>query len=400
MRRFPAFMLVMCLTARLHPGEMETAELASSTLGQTVKINVLLPDGYKDDASRRFPTVYLLHGYGGDYTEWQRVGVAEEAAKLAVIVVMPEGDKSFYVNHHESAMGKWEDYIVKEVVGFIDERYRTKAAREHRAVSGLSMGGYGAMVLGLRHPETFASIASHSGALGVPGKAVQGEIAERLGKIFGPTDSAARRDYDLLRLSKDLPAERRPHIYIDCGSSDFLLADNRAFVAHLSSLRVPYEYRETQGGHDFKYWKSNIRYSLTKQLEALEAAALAPLPAAVAVAAAPAAPTASAKDVLGTWDLTVKMFDQEFDYDLRLEEVDGKLKGTLVSPRSGEYSCKLTAYKDGVLRVEIDRSIQGNDVTFIYEGKLENGKLGGKVELKDIPDAKGEWNAAKKATKV
>jgi S-formylglutathione hydrolase FrmB len=388
MTRFLLHGLLFLFPTLLSAGELETREFHSSTLDQDVKMNVLLPDGYKEEESRRYPAIYLLHGYGGDFNEWKKVGVVEEAAKLPVIIVLPEGDKSFYVNHHEDAKARWEDYITKDVVEYADKNFRTQADREHRGISGLSMGGYGAMVLGLRHPELFASIASHSGALGVPGSSISGEIGDRLKKIFGPDDAKERQDYDIFKRIQDLPAEKRPHIYIDCGSRDFLLDANRKLVAHLATLKVDYEYREVPGGHEYSYWKANVRYSLTRQLEALKAAE---------AARKKAGDTAKA-GIAGTWKMILRIPDQDDrDYDLRFQEDGAKLKGTLISPRSGEHDMRSVSFADGVLRMEIEREILGNNVTFLYEGKLEGQKLSGKVGVKEVPNVSGEWFAERKA---
>ncbi len=327
----------------------------------------------------------------------------EAAAKLPLIIVMPEGDQSFYVNHHESPKARWEDYITKEVVELADKTYRTIADRAHRGVAGLSMGGYGAMVLALRHPELFASAASHSGALGVPGAAISGEIGDRINKIYGPGDSKARQDYDLFRLAKDLAPEKRPHIYIDCGSSDFRLDSNRKLVAHLASLKVDYEYREVPGGHEFKYWKRNVRYSLARQLEAFEAAsaALAAAKSAPAAVSAAPAPAPAGGTIAGTWSLLVKLGEDDREYDLRIEEDGGKLKATLISPRSGEHEVKEVSFKDGALRMEIERDIQGTTATFLYDGKLEGEKLSGKWTVKEFSEYTGEWKGErKKATSL
>ena len=383
-----AVLALLAISAAASAGELEVKDLRSEALDQTLKVNILLPDGYRDDATRRFPVVYLLHGFGGDYREWERVGVVPEAAGLAAIVVMPEGDKSFYVNHHEDMKARWEDYISKELVAFVDAGYRTLAQREGRAISGLSMGGYGAMAVGLRHPELYASVASHSGAVSVPNFTADGEIAQRLLKIFGPEGSKARTDYDLFRLVKDLAPAQRPHIYIDCGSGDFLLESNRKFVAHLATLKVPYEYRETPGGHDFRYWKSNVRYSLTQQLKALETAAQTKKELV--------ASSESGGDFAGAWKLTVNYGDQDLDYDLRIQQEAGTWKAVLISPRSGEHPFKSVSVKDGALRMEIDRDIEGNSVTFVYEGKLQEGKLKGKVTLAGQSDFSGEFEGEKK----
>ncbi len=387
MRQTLVLFAVTLLPVWTGAGELEIHEIDSKALDKTMKLNVLLPGGYGENKERRYQAIYLLHGYGGDYTEWQRIGIAGEAAGLPAIIVMPEGDQSFYVNHHDNPKELWEDYITKEVVAFIDENYRTVPDREHRGISGLSMGGYGALVNGLRHPELFASAASHSGALGAATDQFQGEIEKRLTQIFGPEGSATREKYNPYGIIKDLPPDQRPHIYIDCGSQDFLLESNRKFVAHLSSLKVDYEYREVPGVHNFAYWKANVRYSLERQLEALKAAA--------SVAKEKAA---KAVKITGTWSLILKIEGYEIDYDLRIEESDGKLKGTLISPRSGEHPFTSVTVQDGNIHMEIVRTIQGNKGTLIYQGKLEGQTLSGKVDIKEFPDYKGEWKATRKSS--
>jgi S-formylglutathione hydrolase FrmB len=505
--------LCWCL-AFLQPllgGELRTETLRSEALGgKEVKLHVLLPDGYGDAASaeKHYPTVYLLHGYGGDYTEWIRVGVEKEAAGLQAILVFPEGDQSFYINHHGDAAGRWEDYITSEVLKLVDGKFRTHASRDGRGVSGLSMGGFGALMLGFRHPGLFASAASHSGALGVPGSIRRGEIGERLAKIFGPEDSAERKAYDLVRLASELPAEKRPAIYIDCGSQDFLLNDNRAFVAELAKLKAAYEYREVPGGHTFDYWKANVRYSLERQLAVLKAPGKAAPPAPAAVEAASVAglwnvrlvlpsgdtgestleirqqsekvqatarwdsgsleipsgklsgdrlvleaefdrdgekmrvrvdvkvvddelaghwltldqdgketfrgewnatlarrgePAAAPKEapkagaLAGEWVLQVELFEQTLDYSMRFKGPDDKLEAVLISPRSGEHACKSAAFRDGNLRVEIDRDLEGMVVTFVYEGKLDGETIAGNVVVKNFEQYNGKFTAKRKA---
>src|SRR6185503_8151662 len=319
MRASPLFFLfVFASGVGLRSGELETKTLTSAAIGREVKINVLLPDGYQSEKDRRYPVVYLLHGYGGDYSEWQKVGIVEEEKGLPAIIVMPEGDQSFYVNHHDDPKALWEDYVTREVVKYVEENFRTVARREGRAICGLSMGGYGAMVLGLRHPELFGAVASESGALGVPGWTTSGDIGERLTHIFGPENSPERTKYDLKRLLGDLPAEKRPDIYIDCGSEDFLLDSNRAFVAELSRQKAVYEYREVPGAHNFPYWKRNVRAALDHQL-----AALAKIPAASAVAAKKAEepkPAPKGAGIAGDWALTMEVQGNQRDYTLRLRQ--------------------------------------------------------------------------------
>ena len=385
--------LVLVMFAVVHGGELQVKTIASKALDREVKINVLLPDGYGENAERRYPTVYLLHGYGGDYTEWERVGIVDEAKGLQAIIAMPEGDQSFYINQHGKPTERWEDYVVDEVIGFVEKNYRTVAGRKGRAVSGLSMGGYGAVMLGLRHPQLFASIASHSGALGVPGPAGgDGRIAKRLDEIFGPADSEERGKYNLVKLIRELPKTHRPDVYIDCGSSDFLLNDNRDFVAELSGLKVAYEYREVPGAHNFEYWKRNVRYSLEHQLAALQkwSAVLKER------RGKPRAKKSPLAKITGEWDLLVDLAGTEIDYVLKLENDGGKLKATIISPRSGPHPCQKASFEKDALRLDIDRNVQGQDVTFVYKGKLIDGKLSGEVEVDGFGDFSGDWIGTRK----
>jgi len=267
------------------------------------------------------------------------------------------------------------------VVKHVDARYRTIPAREKRGVSGLSMGGYGAMMLGLRHPDLFASIASHSGALSGPTTKAGGEIGELLAKVFGPEGSATREAYDLVRLIRDLPEAKRPHIYIDCGAQDFLLDANRAYVAELAKLKVPYEYREVPGGHTFAYWKANVRYSLSRQLEAFGKEA------------------PPANDLIGEWELVIDFGGQSADYTLRIGGTPEALSAVLVSPRSGEHKFKSISFAEGVLHMEIDRTYSGTALTLVYEGKPSAEGLAGKVTAKGYEGLAGEWTAKRKETK-
>src|SRR5262249_7118829 len=138
------------------------------SVGRTLKYQIILPRGYETDTGRRYAVLYLLHGLTSNYTAWAKLGAGRAAASFDdLIVVSADAGNSWYVNWAESEEGQknaWEDCIVKDLVGHIDATYRTIASRDGRAINGLSMGGYGALTLGLRHPDMFCAIGSHSGA--------------------------------------------------------------------------------------------------------------------------------------------------------------------------------------------------------------------------------------------
>ncbi len=380
--------LCFSLLSSLSAGELVIDTIESKAIRQTVKLNVLLPDGYKDDTKKRYPVVYLLHGLGGDYTEWRRVGIESEARGLPLIVVMPEGNKSFYVNRHDDAKLRWGDHIIEEVIPHVDKKYRTHAVREQRGVNGLSMGGYGAIMLGLKHPELFASAASHSGALGAA-KPSDGRFDKIRNAVFGPDGSDQRKSHDVFEIARKLEKKKFPHLYFDCGSKDFLLPPNRDFAKLLAKLGVDYEYREVPGKHDFAYWKRNVRYSLTEQLKAFERAK----------AAAKSVAKNSGGSIAGDWAVEVVWNeDTTSDYTLKLREKGSSWSGTLISPRSGEHKIKKVTVKDGTVRLELDREFQGNPITLVYEGKLEKGVLSGKAVVAGFEDqAEIEWSGKRVA---
>jgi putative tributyrin esterase len=137
-----------------------------------------------------------------------------------------------------------------------------KPGRENRVVGGLSMGGYGSMVLGLKHPDLFCSVGAHSSAF-------DAHTFERLAQAFGPMGSETRRENDLYRLAGAADRKLLPALFIDCGTEDFLIQSNRDFHAHLESLGIPHQYAEHPGAHDWAYWDLHIRESLAHHCRAL-----------------------------------------------------------------------------------------------------------------------------------
>jgi S-formylglutathione hydrolase FrmB len=252
-------------TQEIERARVKTVEVPSKALGKAAKINVLLPADY-ETSGLRYPVVYLLHGASGAYNDWNdKSGVAAYARTRPFIVVMPDANgDSFYLN--TPGRGNVADYLVKELIPFVDKTYRTIAMKEGRAVAGLSMGGYGAWRLALDNVGTFACAASLSGALnfgaGDPSK--DAGFTRFVTALYGkPVDSATfNKEMLLPRIEESLKSGGRwvgPALYFDCGDKDFLLNDNRAMEAALLTRGVPYEYAEFKGQHDWPYWDAHIR---------------------------------------------------------------------------------------------------------------------------------------------
>ena len=189
----------------------------------------------------------------------RRTSIERYVTGLPLAVVMPDGGRGWYTNALNAPGYRHEDDLVKDVVGLVDRTFPVTAARSGRAIGGLSMGGYGAVKIGLKHHEMFASVTSHSGALGFPRRPIEKAKAQspEFATIFG--DHARGGPEDPFALVETIDHGRLPALRLDCGKDDFLLADNREFHKHLESLHVPHEYAEFPGGHDWAYWDEHVR---------------------------------------------------------------------------------------------------------------------------------------------
>jgi putative tributyrin esterase len=253
---------------------VEVRTFRSAALNENRAYTVLLPVGYEPSAPRRYPVLYLLHGKGGDHTDWsKRAPLREAVGATALIVVMPDGDDGWYVDWADGVHG-YEAQIVRDLVPHVDATYRTLATAEGRAVAGLSMGGYGALKLALRHPDLFASAASYSGAV-----RFAREEWDEGPKVFGAGAAGNRRRIEndvmelALALRRKTPEWAGPALYLDCGTEDFLYEANVRLRAFLREVAVPYEYHEGPGGHSWDYWSARLPEQLRFSLAHLASAA-------------------------------------------------------------------------------------------------------------------------------
>lgn len=284
------------------PLPVATVEFDAPAVDRTMKYNIILPAEY-EQSDQRYPVLYLLHGFTSNYTLWARMRVPEYAGRYNMIVVMPDAGNSWYVNWAQSDEGEqnaWENYMIHDMIGHVDANYRTIAKREGRAINGLSMGGYGALMLGLRHPDMFCSIGSHSGALryaadfrnrienpeelanvrkrrepsakddkaiGIQGFSSQVD-RHPSGKVFVTVEDCDR--YDPFKLVLQIPKHDLPHIHVDCGTSDRLLGASREFAQLLQDHTIAYSYAESAGGHLPGYWGREVAHSMAVQNNVIE----------------------------------------------------------------------------------------------------------------------------------
>jgi putative tributyrin esterase len=248
-------------------GNVGSFKFLSESLGEERAVNILLPADY-NTSWRRYPALYLLHGLGDDHTAWAYMtNLSGYAAKLPMIVVMPDAGRSFYVNSASDPKARFEDFIAKDLIAYVDSHYRTIPLRRSRAVAGLSMGGYGAALLGLKYYRKFAALGAFSGVVGISRPTPMAANPSRgdFQNLFGASNSPERAERDPFALLEKIPAAEIPDIYIACGGQDGLVSQNRDFVKLLAEKKIPYEYRElSPRAHTWDLWDDQIRIYLAR----------------------------------------------------------------------------------------------------------------------------------------
>ena len=249
-------------------------DFSSSVLGMCVQMDVILPQkptgmiGVKDAVrSGKYPTLYLLHGMSDDHTIWQRrTSIERYATEKGIAVVMPCVHLSWYTDMHVGL--KYWTYISEELPAICRQFFPNMSdRREDTWAAGLSMGGYGAMKLGLRASDTFSKVVSLSGGLDVAALTEKQMISKKpyWESVFGPTEKVRGSFNDLFAAAEELKASGKelPDIYMWCGTSDFLYDQNVRMREHLKKLGYNLTYTETPGDHQWKYWDEHIQPALT-----------------------------------------------------------------------------------------------------------------------------------------
>jgi enterochelin esterase-like enzyme len=254
---------------------LESMVMSSSLMNQGVKFSIYLPPDYYT-SNRRYPVVYLLHGYGDNETSWVQFGEANRIADAGIdegklppmIIVMPNGGASWFVNDYQNKV-RYEDMFVQELIPHIDSSFRTRTQREFRGISGLSMGGFGALTLAMHHPELFGSCAALSAGIRTD-EGFKAIPDDRYDVVFGPVFSGSAKGEERLTvawkrnspitLAKSAPESDLSKVrwYIDCGDDDALTVGNSMLHLALLDRKIPHEYRVRDGAHTWSYWRTGL----------------------------------------------------------------------------------------------------------------------------------------------
>jgi putative tributyrin esterase len=231
----------------------------SATLNREMPYRVILPANLAPEQKLR--AVYLLHGRDGSFRDWSNDSDVAKFAEQGLLLVMPEGGLSYYTNSVGRPQDRYEDYIVHDLIADVESKYPVLPGRANRALVGISMGGFGAVKIALRHPEIYAFVGGMSSAVDIPQRSFSlTRIADwrRHREIFGPKGSQSRRDNDPFVLVRTANADQAPYFFLTCGKQESLLPSNREFAAILEQRHFAYEFDAVPGGHDWNQWNASL----------------------------------------------------------------------------------------------------------------------------------------------
>ncbi len=234
-------------------------QIKSNELDMSISVNVIYPEHIENN--KNVKVLYLLHGYTGHYMDWMRqTSIERYASKYQICVVMPSVHNSYYVNNIYGV--NYFNFVAVELPSVIENMFHVSNKKENRFVCGLSMGGYGALKIGLTFSDRYEKIASLSGAIDIdriyelnkdnPKRSLFNLSFEKF-PVKGTDDDI----YHLIEES--IKKENTPELFIACGKNDFLYEDHLKFKAFLGEKNVPFINKETSGGHEWKLWDNYIQ---------------------------------------------------------------------------------------------------------------------------------------------
>ena len=257
--RYTLFLVLLFFSAQA--AHVDTIQVFSPSMNKNIKTCVIVPDNYKK-SKKKFPVVYLLHGYSGNYATWVKSfkEVSQQVDRYGFIAIGVDGNySSWYFNSPIDPTFKYETYIIDELVPFIDKKYKTIASREGRAISGLSMGGHGALYLSLKHQDVFGAAGSMSGGVDIRPFSEKWDIKNRLGAINDFPDNWEKNTVvNLIELNQN----NNLKLIIDCGVDDFFIDVNRELHQKMLALKIDHDYIERPGKHDIDYWENSLKFQL------------------------------------------------------------------------------------------------------------------------------------------
>jgi Predicted esterase len=256
------FLLITVLIVQFafSKNQVDTIAVFSPKMKKELKSVVIVPENYS--TKRHYPVLYLLHGYGGNFADWIKKvpSIKTLSTEHQLIVVCPDGGfSSWYMDSPIDSTSQYESYITHNLLGYVDAHYATIPDRSARAITGLSMGGHGALYIAIRNKDLFANAGSMSGGVDLRTSTKSLDIAKRIGSI--ETNPAEWDNRSVINMVSSLK-NNDLNLIIDCGASDFFYQINAGLHRRLLSLKIDHDYIERPGEHNWEYWANSIQYQM------------------------------------------------------------------------------------------------------------------------------------------
>ena len=253
--------LLLILVAPSFAAKLYTLLVNSPSMNKDVQVVVVTPDAALGKKAVACPVIYLLHGYGGNAKTW--IGVKPDLPQIAdekgIIFVCPDGKNSCYWDSPKVPSNRYETFVSSELVKYIDGHYKTIADRKGRAITGLSMGGHGAMWNAIRHKDTFGAGGSTSGGVDIRPFPLNWDMSKQLGE-FAYNKKVWDEHTVINQIDKIENGDLA--IIIDCGEADFFLNVNKDLHNRLLARKINHDFITRPGGHNGKYWNNSIDYQI------------------------------------------------------------------------------------------------------------------------------------------
>jgi S-formylglutathione hydrolase FrmB len=260
LQRIASLLWLFSIAQYANAAIVDTVDTYSASMKKNIKAVIIRPDNYND--AKELPVLYLLHGYSGNYAAWVTgaKGLEKAADSYQIIIVCPDGGfGSWYWDSPIDPNFQYETYVSKELVTWVDNKYKTIKKSKGRAITGLSMGGHGALFLAFRHQDVFGAAGSMSGGVDIRPFPLNWDMAKRLGSYSEQPERWEKNTIiNLLYLLKPNSLK----LIIDCGTEDFFYRVNENLHAQLLLRNIPHDYITRPGAHDWSYWSNAIQYQL------------------------------------------------------------------------------------------------------------------------------------------
>ena len=257
MKKFQLILCLIFLCLSASAFVEKDVNVWSEGMNKNVPVKVITPDSY--NTAKNYPVIYILHGYGDTSYKWAAGGVVGQLAdQYDVLAVLPDGGfSSWYFDSPVMPEYKYETFISKELIEYIDSNYSTIRDRKGRAITGNSMGGHGAMYNAIRHQDVFGSVGCLSGGVDIRPFPENWDIAMRLGTY---AENPENWEKNTIINMTHLLTPGALNISIDCGSEDFFYEVNCNLHDKLLAEGIPHEFTTRPGVHNWVYWMNAIKY--------------------------------------------------------------------------------------------------------------------------------------------